>query len=49
MLSDIRRFFKEYKQLGFVILTIIIGGGLYAAHYYTAAHWVEPQLLTLPQ
>ncbi len=40
MLKKIRPFFREYKQLGFVIVTIVIGLGLYAAKYNTAAHWV---------
>ncbi len=40
MVSSIRRFLSEYKQLGFVILTFITGLILYGAKYSTAAHWV---------
>lgn len=40
MLKKIRRFFKVYRQLGLVILTIIVGGALDLAGYDTASHWV---------
>lgn len=40
MLKKIRHFFKEYKQVGFVIVTIIIGAILDLSRHHTAAHWV---------
>lgn len=40
MLKKIRHFFKEYKQLGFVILAILIGAGFDITKYHTIAHWV---------
>lgn len=40
MLKKIKHFFREYKQLGFVIITILIGGGLDISGNHTAAHWV---------
>lgn len=40
MLKNVGRFFKGYKLLGIVILTIAIGGGLDVAGYDTYAHWV---------
>lgn len=40
MLRKILRFFKNYKQLGFVLLTIALALGLYFAGNRTAANWV---------
>lgn len=40
MLKKIRHFFKEYKQLGFVIITFLLGLALDIAGYDKAAHWV---------
>lgn len=40
MPKKIRRFFREYKQLGFVVITFIIGLVLDLAGYDTASHWV---------
>lgn len=40
MLPNIRRFFKEYKQLGFVLVTFFIALILYATGSYTAGRWV---------
>lgn len=40
MLSKIRRFFREYKQLGFVIISVLAGLLLDIAGYDTAAHGV---------
>jgi len=38
--KKIRHFFREYKQLGFVILTVIAGAVLDITGRHTAAHWV---------
>lgn len=40
MLTKIRRFFREYKQLGFVIVSVILGVALDLAGYDSASHWV---------
>jgi heavy metal translocating P-type ATPase len=40
MLKKIRQFFGDYKQLGLVTLSIIVGVALDLAGYDTAAHWV---------
>lgn len=40
MLKSIRHFFKEYRELGFVIISIIVGGLLDITKHHTAAHWV---------
>lgn len=40
MLKKIRQFFREYKQLGFVIISFIVGLALDVTHHHTAAHWV---------
>lgn len=40
MLKKIRHFFKEYSQLGWVLLSIIAGIGLDLAGLDQAAHWV---------
>lgn len=40
MLTNIRRFFGEYKQLGFVIISVLLGAGLDIAGNDTAAHIV---------
>lgn len=40
MFKKIRRFFKEYKQLGFVIIAFIVGIVLDLSGQDTASHWV---------
>lgn len=40
MLSKIGRFFKEYKQLGLVLITLIFGLVLYATQHRTSANFV---------
>ena len=40
MLRTIKQFFSHYKQLAFVIITIIIGLALDLTRHHTAAHWV---------
>ncbi len=40
MLKKISRFFRDYKQLGFVVAAILIGGILDVTKFHTAAHWV---------
>jgi heavy metal translocating P-type ATPase len=40
VLNKTKQFFKEYKQLGFVIITILAGLVLDLTKYHTAAHWV---------
>lgn len=40
MLKQIRRFFKDYKQLGFVVITVIVGLALDVTKHHVAAHWV---------
>ncbi len=40
MLKKFRRFFKHYKQLGFVVITFIIGVALDLTGNDKAAHWV---------
>lgn len=40
MLSAIRRFFSEYKQLGFVIISVLVGIGLDLSGHDSAAHLV---------
>lgn len=40
MFRKIRNFFKQYKQLGFVVITIVIGAALDLAGKDTLAHWV---------
>ena len=40
MLKKIRHFFREYKQFGFVVLTILVALGLDIGGLDTAAHWV---------
>src|SRR3989344_5209407 len=39
-MKKIIRFFRQYKQFGFVILTVILGAVLDITGYDTAAHWV---------
>src|SRR3989344_4280857 len=39
-MKKIIRFFRQYKQFGFVILTLILGAVLDITGYDTAAHWV---------
>lgn len=40
MLKNIRHFFRDYKQLGFVIISFIAGVVLDLAGQDTAAHWI---------
>lgn len=40
MLKKLRRFFREYKQLGFVIVSFVLGVGLDLAGFDNIAHWV---------
>lgn len=40
MLNKLRRFFREYRQLGLVIISILVGVGLDLAGYDTASHFV---------
>jgi heavy metal translocating P-type ATPase len=40
MLSKMVRFFKEYKQLAFVVVTFLLALLLYLTDYRTAANWV---------
>lgn len=40
MLKKIRQFFREYKQLGFVAVSFVLGIGLDLAGYDPIAHWV---------
>lgn len=40
MLKKIMHFFREYRQLGFVLVAILVGLGLDLAGQHTIAHWV---------
>ncbi|HSX46522.1 MAG TPA: heavy metal translocating P-type ATPase [Patescibacteria group bacterium] len=40
MLKKVSRFFRQYKQLGFVIITVVAGGVLDVLGYHTWAHWI---------
>lgn len=40
MLKKVRRFFRDYIQLGLVIISVIIALGLQLAGYRTATNWV---------
>ncbi len=40
MLTKLRHFFKEYRELGFVILAMVVGLALDIGGFDTAAHWV---------
>jgi cation transport ATPase len=39
MLKKVGHFFREYKQFGLVLLSILIGIGMYLAGFYTATRW----------
>ncbi len=40
MRRKIWRFFRQYKQFGLVVLSVIVGAVLDITGYHTAAHWV---------
>ena len=40
MLKKVRRFFRDYIQLGLVIISVIVALGLQLAGYRTASNWV---------
>jgi heavy metal translocating P-type ATPase len=40
MLKKVGRFFREYKQFGFVLLAIVVALGLDLSGFHTAAHWI---------
>lgn len=40
MLNNFKQFFKEYKQLGFVLFSILLSGLLYILHYRSASNLV---------
>lgn len=51
VLRRIAHFFREYRQVSFVVVIMMVAGILEAAKYHTAAHWVlalSALALTIP-